>query len=168
LDEHQRQHEKKMQKRAANRMSAQLSRKRRKVFLEDLKDQNADLLRHHEILAVVPDAVFAFSAATGAVWFASTSAAAHFGLGQSAVESASFFDLMTADCSKRLRALIAKAGKSKPHAESVLFQERMTVCFSRDDKRLLGELSGRLSRISTGEEAMTCIVCVRPLGYARD
>ncbi|GMI25764.1 hypothetical protein TrCOL_g5322 [Triparma columacea] len=52
---------KKMQKRAANRKSAQLSRKRKKQYIEELQEQNMDLKKRVHILRHVPDLVVVFN-----------------------------------------------------------------------------------------------------------
>lgn len=122
-EEHLRQQEKKQQKRAANRKSAQLSRKRKKALIEELRYENQDLQRHEDILAVIPDPVFAFDTADGRVWFASNSASAQFGLPVEDLTSACFFDLMSEDCSKRLRVLIDTASKDITDTNSVLLHE---------------------------------------------
>lgn len=123
FEEHVRQQEKKLQKRAANRKSAQLSRKRKKALIEELRYENQDLQRHEDILEVIPDPVFAFDTATGRVWFASNSASAQFGLSVEDLTSACFFDLMTGDCSKRLRVLIDTAVKDVSETNSALLHE---------------------------------------------
>lgn len=123
VEENMRQQEKKLQKRAANRKSAQLSRKRKKALIEELKYENQDLQRHEDILEVIPDPVFAFDTANGGVWFASNSASAQFGLPVEDLMSASFFDLMTEDCSKRLRVLIETATKDISDTGSTLLHE---------------------------------------------
>ncbi|CAM9705203.1 unnamed protein product, partial [Ectocarpus fasciculatus] len=166
FEEHVRQQEKKLQKRAANRKSAQLSRKRKKALIEELRYENQDLQRHEDILEVIPDPVFAFDTANGRVWFASTSASAQFGQSVEDLTSACFFDLMTEDCSKRLRVLIDTAAKDVSETNSSLLHERMTVRFKkRKGAILLGELSGRLSHLN----GVTTAVCsVRPLSLATD
>ena len=123
FDEQLRQQEKKLQKRAANRKSAQLSRKRKKALIEELRYENLDLQRHEDILEVIPDPVFAFDTSDGRVWFASTSASAQFGLPVQELTSACFFDLMTDDCSKRLRVLIETAAKDVSETNSALLHE---------------------------------------------
>lgn len=52
--------DKKLLKRAANRRSAQLSRKRKKQYIEELKDENADLRRMELILRSIPDMIVSF------------------------------------------------------------------------------------------------------------
>lgn len=122
-EERMRQQEKKLQKRAANRKSAQLSRKRKKALIEELRYENQDLQRHEDILEVIPDPVFAFNTTSGRVWFASPSASAQFGVSVEDLTSACFFDLMTEDCSKRLRVLIDTAAKDVSDTNSALLHE---------------------------------------------
>ncbi|CAM9673760.1 unnamed protein product [Discosporangium mesarthrocarpum] len=161
MEEHLRQQEKKVQKRAANRKSAQLSRKRKKAHIEELKIENEDLQRHEDILEVVPDPVFAFNAVTGKVWFASNSAAAHFGVCLEDLKAGSFYELLTNDCCKRLMTLISNATASMPEQKSVLLKERMTVRFNkRRGTMLLGELSGRVSKEG---QNITAVCSIRPL-----
>ena len=54
--------EKKRRKREANRISAQLSRQRRKAYIKQLEAENRELRRHANLLDTVPDIVFAFGA----------------------------------------------------------------------------------------------------------
>ncbi|CAN0434200.1 unnamed protein product, partial [Ascophyllum nodosum] len=165
-EEHLRQQEKKLQKRAANRKSAQLSRKRKKALIEELRYENEDLQRHEDILAVIPDPVFAFDAADGRVWFASNSASVQFGLPVEDLTSACFFDLMSEDCSKRLRVLIDAALKDVSETNSALLHERMTVRFKKRKGAIhLGELSGRLSKQADG---ITAVCSVRPLSMGNE
>lgn len=138
FEEHMRQQEKKLQKRAANRKSAQLSRKRKKALIEDLKYENQDLQRHEDILEVIPDPVFAFDALSGGVWFASNSASAQFGLSVEDLTSTCFFDLMTEDCSKRLRVLIENASKDISETGSSLLHEVTTFLLGNKDKVFVG------------------------------
>merc|ERR1712137_184044 len=64
--------EKKLQKRAANRRSAQLSRKRKKQFIEELKEENDDLRRKEQILRSIPDLIVVFDS-SGKLGFVSHS-----------------------------------------------------------------------------------------------
>lgn len=60
------------EKRAANRKAAQLSRKRKKLFIEELKEENDDLRRKEQILRSIPDLVIVFDTA-GTLVFVSPS-----------------------------------------------------------------------------------------------
>lgn len=164
-------HDKKILKRAANRKSAQLSRQRKKAYIDELRTENEELKRQEEILQVVPDPVFAFNAADGKVWFASKSAAAQFGLDMDFLMQATFFDLVTTDCSNRLKNMISKGLAANPNARSMLLQDLMTVRFRKEGKEgnkqtLLGELSGRLSR--QDPDIVHCVCSVRLLSLMYD
>ena len=63
---------KKQLKRAANRRSAQLSRKRKKLYIEELKEENDELRRKEQILMSIPDLIVVFDSA-GKLWFVSQS-----------------------------------------------------------------------------------------------
>uniref|UniRef100_A0A7S2QUW0 BZIP domain-containing protein n=1 Tax=Triparma pacifica TaxID=91992 RepID=A0A7S2QUW0_9STRA len=52
---------KKMQRRESNRKSAQLSRKRKKEFIEELESQIYDLKKRFQILRHIPDLVVVFN-----------------------------------------------------------------------------------------------------------
>lgn len=71
-EEHVNPEERQSQKRAANRKSAQLSRKRKKQFMEDLKAENDALRRKEQILRSIPDLVLVFDSA-GKILFVSES-----------------------------------------------------------------------------------------------
>ena len=63
---------KKLIKRAANRRSAQLSRKRKKQFIEELKEENDELRRKEQILRSIPDLIVVFDS-SGKLGFVSHS-----------------------------------------------------------------------------------------------
>jgi PAS domain S-box-containing protein len=65
-------HYKKQLKRVANRRSAQLSRKRKKLYIEELKDENDGLRRKEQILKSIPDLIVVFDS-SGKLWFVSES-----------------------------------------------------------------------------------------------
>lgn len=54
-------HRRKMQRRQANRKSAQLSRARKKAHLDELKDENSKLQRAIDILESQPEFIFSFT-----------------------------------------------------------------------------------------------------------
>ena len=64
--------DKRLMKRVANRRSAQLSRKRKKQFIEELKEENDGLRRKELILKSIPDLIVVFDS-TGKLWFVSES-----------------------------------------------------------------------------------------------
>merc|ERR1719215_1942360 len=64
--------DKKQMKRAANRRSAQLSRKRKKQFIEELRSENQELRKKELILRSIPDLIVVFDSA-GKIHFTSHS-----------------------------------------------------------------------------------------------
>lgn len=96
---------KKRAKREANRRSAQLSRARKKAFIEDLKQKNHEYQRCEQILACHPDMVFAFDAA-GTIEFANARACSHLQLTAHELEAQSFFEMLTADSRLRFQSAL--------------------------------------------------------------
>ena len=96
-------HEKKQQKRAANRRSAQLSRKRKKQFIEELKEENDELRRKEQILRSIPDLVVVFDS-SGKLWFVSESVDRFLSFTAAELEGSSFWDRLCEDSVRLLKA----------------------------------------------------------------
>jgi len=94
---------KKQQKRAANRRSAQLSRKRKKQFIEELKDENDDLRRKEQILRAIPDLIVVFDS-SGRLGFVSESVGRFLSVCPSKLEGTSFWDLICDESVRMLKA----------------------------------------------------------------
>lgn len=99
---------KKLQKRAANRRSAQLSRKRKKQFIEELKEENDDLRRKEQILSSIPDLVVAF-ALCGKILFISNSVETFLGFKPDELENSCFWDRLCVDSIRLLKAAFMDA-----------------------------------------------------------
>ena len=95
--------DKKHQKRAANRRSAQLSRKRKKQFIEELKDENDELRRKEQILRSIPDLIVVFDS-TGKLWFVSQSVSRFMNMTAKELEGTSFWDRLCEDSVRLLKA----------------------------------------------------------------
>lgn len=95
--------DKKFQKRAANRRSAQLSRKRKKQFIEELKDENDELRRKEQILRSIPDLIVVFDSA-GKLWFVSQSVSRFLNMTAKELEGTSFWDRLCEDSVRLLKA----------------------------------------------------------------
>ena len=95
--------DKKVQKRAANRRSAQLSRKRKKQFIEELKDENDELRRKEQILRSIPDLIVVFDS-TGKLWFVSQSVSRFMSMTAKELEGTSFWDRLCEDSVRLLKA----------------------------------------------------------------
>jgi PAS domain S-box-containing protein len=93
----------KVLKRAANRRSAQLSRKRKKQCIEELHEENNDLRRKDQILRAIPDLIVVFDSA-GKLWFVSESVSMFLGLPADELEGTSFWDCLCEDSVRLLKA----------------------------------------------------------------
>jgi len=95
--------DRKQQKRAANRRSAQLSRKRKKIFIDELKDENDELRRKEQILRSIPDLIVVFDS-TGKLWFVSDSVRSFLSFSAAELIGTSFWDRLCEDSVRRLKA----------------------------------------------------------------
>mmetsp|Transcript_43009 Transcript_43009/g.48828 ORF Transcript_43009/g.48828 Transcript_43009/m.48828 type:complete len:579 (-) Transcript_43009:22-1758(-) len=100
--------DKKQLKRAANRRSAQLSRKRKKQFIEELKEENDELRRKEQILRSIPDLIVVFDSA-GKLWFISHSVSRFLDFTPSELEGSSFWDRLCDDSVRLLKAAFMDA-----------------------------------------------------------
>ena len=94
------QERKKRLKREANRRSAQLSRQRKKAFVEDLKAKNAEYLHARSVLACHPDAVFATDG-SGVIAYANPAAAKRAHADATRLTGTSFPNLLDQDSRRR-------------------------------------------------------------------
>lgn len=104
--------EKKELKRAANRRSAQLSRKRKKHFVEELKEENDDLRRKEQILRSVPDLIVMFDSA-GRLGFVSHSVSNFVDFKPSELEGTSFWHRLCDESVRLLKAAFMDALASR-------------------------------------------------------
>lgn len=95
-------------KRAANRRSAQLSRKRKKQFIEELKEENDDLRRKEQILRSIPDLVVVFDS-SGKLWFVSESVSRFLAFSPRELDGSSFWDRLCDESVKLLKAAFMDA-----------------------------------------------------------
>jgi len=95
--------DKEQTKRAANRLSAHLSRKRKKRQIEDLKDENAALRRKELILRSVPDLIVVFDA-SGLISFVSHSVTRYFAYTVEELEYSSFWALITEESVRSIKS----------------------------------------------------------------
>ena len=100
--------DKKLLKRAANRRSAQLSRKRKKQYIEDLKEENSDLRRMELILRSIPDLVVSFDS-SGKIGFVSQSVSKFLTFTPDELEGKSFWDRLCEDSVRLLKAAFMDA-----------------------------------------------------------
>ena len=100
--------EKKELKRAANRRSAQLSRKRKKHFVEELKEENDDLRRKEQILRSVPDLIVTFDSA-GRLGFVSHSVSNFLDFKHLELEGTSFWNRLCDESVRLMKAAFMDA-----------------------------------------------------------
>lgn len=100
--------DKKQLKRAANRRSAQLSRKRKKQFIEELKEENDELRRKEQILRSIPDLIVVFDSA-GKLWFISHSVIRFLNFTPRELEGSSFWDRLCDESVRLLKAAFMDA-----------------------------------------------------------
>jgi PAS domain-containing protein len=95
--------DKRLMKRVANRRSAQLSRKRKKQFIEELKEENDGLRRKELILKSIPDLVVVFDS-TGKLWFVSESVSRFMDFNADDLVGTSFWSRLCEDSVRLLKA----------------------------------------------------------------
>mmetsp|Transcript_32739 Transcript_32739/g.43095 ORF Transcript_32739/g.43095 Transcript_32739/m.43095 type:complete len:393 (-) Transcript_32739:183-1361(-) len=153
--------DKKILKRAANRKSAQLSRKRKKAFVDDLKAENEMLKRNKDILDCIPDLVFAFDALTGKVVFASNSVYQCLQVPTARLLSLSIFNLVTESSAQKLKDMLDKICSMQPTSElRIDLPKRIDLCFlTKYMTRVWGELDGV---VQFKDDQVECICSFRP------
>lgn len=104
--------DKKQARRAASQLSTRLSRKRKKIFVENLKTENVELRRKEQVLRSIPDLVIAFDSG-GSISLVSDSAARLFGCAKNELEGTSFWDLLAEDSVQLIKAFFMDALAAK-------------------------------------------------------
>ncbi len=127
--------DKKYAKRAANRLSAHMSRKRKKMFVEDLKEENLELRRKEMILRSIPDLIVVFDS-SGSMSFVSQSASRFLNYTSSELENTSFWDRLTEDSVRLIKSAFmdALAVKRKPEDETTPLAEGEPISVRIIDK----------------------------------
>lgn len=153
---------KKQMKRAANRKSAQLSRKRKKQFIEELKEENDGLRRKEQILRSIPDLVVVFDS-SGKLWFVSESVERFLSFTASELEGTSFWDRLSPDSVRILKAafmdsLAARESVSDTVQLGAGVWELELVDQSNTNKRV--SLNGV---VHFAGERPECVCSIRPL-----
>jgi PAS domain S-box-containing protein len=153
--------DKKSNKRAANRLSAQLSRRRRKMFMEELKEENEKLKRKESILNSIPDLVIVFDSA-GKISFISKSACTILKFQVEELQESSFWGLLCEESERQLKAAFMDSLAAKEEdTESVplgqgMWEIRMV---DKDKSQKVVALHGVVH--FTGENPQ-CVCTIRP------
>lgn len=171
--------DKKHAKRAANRLSAHLSRKRKKVFMDDLKDENSELRRKEQILRSIPDLIVVFDS-SGLISFVSHAVTRFMNYTAEELEETSFWDKLTEESVRLIKSAFmdALAVKRSPdedctplvNGESLsvtLIQKRDNddegTTRENEDRHLLVSLKGV---VHYGGEYPECVCSIRPEALA--
>lgn len=154
--------DKKQLKRAANRRSAQLSRKRKKQYIEELKEENDELRRKEQILRSIPDLIVVFDS-SGKLGFVSPSVSRFIGMSPDELIGTSFWDRLCESSVRLLKsafmdALAAKKSNSDTcPLGSGVWDLRLV---DKDSNYTLVSLNGV---VHFSGEAPECVCCIRPL-----
>ena len=157
--------DKKTAKRAANRLSAHLSRKRKKMFVEELREENAELRRKEMILRSIPDLIVVFDS-SGRMSFVSQSVNRFLQFRSYELENTSFWDRLTGDCVRVIKSAFmdALAVKRKPDDETTPLAEgepipvRLTDKDGKAEKALSFTLKGVVHFVGDSPECI-CTLC---------
>jgi PAS domain S-box-containing protein len=171
--------DKKQAKRAANRLSAHLSRKRKKLLIDDLKDENVELRRKEQILRSIPDLIVVFDS-SGCISFISHSVTRFMNFNAEELEDTSFWDRLTEESVRLIKSAFMDALAVKRHSDEdstpLANGESMTVTLipkktkaseenARGDNGL-GLLVSLKGVVHFGEEYPECVCSIRPEGLA--
>lgn len=153
---------KKQAKRASNRLSAHLSRKRKKMFLEDLKVENQDLRRKAQILQSVPDLIVVFDA-SGTMPFVSDSITRFLDFTSDELRDTSLWDRLTQEsvCLVKNAFMDSLAVKRSEGVDSALLwngESRKVKLVDRNEEIELLSLKGV---VHFGEAAPECVCSIR-------
>jgi PAS domain-containing protein len=156
--------DKKQVKRAANRLSASLSRKRKKMFLDDLTHENTELRRKEQILRAIPDLIVAFDA-SGTISFVSESVSRFLNYNTNELEDTSFWDCLTEDSVKMIKSAFmdALAVKRSPSEDSLVLANGDSLLVKLVDKHSQdGKLVSLKGVVHFTEDSPECVCSIRP------
>lgn len=152
---------KREQKRAANRRSAQLSRKRKKQFIEELKEENDELRRKEQILKSLPDLVVVFDS-SGRLGFVSHSVDRLLSFTAAELEGTSFWERLCEDSVRLLKAAFMdslatrEAGSDTAPLGTGVWELRLV---DKDNSQKLVALNGVVHFAGDRPE---CVCSIRP------
>ena len=161
--------DKKRAKRAANRLSAHLSRKRKKMFIEDLKDENSELRRKEQILSSIPDLIVVFDS-SGCMSFVSPSVTRFLNYTSEELENTSFWDRLSEDSVRLIKSAFmdALAVKRNDNEDSTPLSNGESISVTLVDKKQdcwrLVSLKGVVHFAGDSPE---CVCSIRPVDSCR-
>mmetsp|Transcript_25127 Transcript_25127/g.38878 ORF Transcript_25127/g.38878 Transcript_25127/m.38878 type:complete len:472 (+) Transcript_25127:148-1563(+) len=151
--------EKKQLKRAANRKSAQLSRKRKKQFIEELRSENDELRKKELILRSIPDLIVVFDSA-GKIHFTSHSVTKLLNYNPDELEGASFWERISNDSVRSLKSAFMDAlAARKPGTDTAPLEGISQLkLLDRDGQKRVGTMNGV---IHFSGDAPECVCSIR-------
>ncbi|KAL7461824.1 hypothetical protein ACHAXS_002225 [Conticribra weissflogii] len=163
--------DKKQLKRAANRLSAHLSRKRKKMFIEELKDENQELRRKEQILRSIPDLIVVFDS-SGNMSFVSQSITRFLDFEPHELENSSFWDRLDHDSVRLIKAAFmdALAVKRTPDEDSTPLSNGDSISvrlIERDGNRDGGKLVSLKGVVHFAGDSPECVCSIRPEDRAK-
>ena len=163
--------DKKLAKRAANRLSAHLSRKRKKMFIDELKDENAELRRKELILRSIPDLIIVFNA-SGCISFVSHSVTRFLNYTVEELEYTSFWALLTEESVRLIKSTFMDAlsvrrlpgEDSTPLANGESMAVKMVYAKDRDKKVKVddGKSVSLKGVVHFTNDTAECVCSIRP------
>lgn len=160
---------KKHAKRAANRLSAHLSRKRKKMFIEDLKDENVELRRKELILRSIPDLIVVFDS-SGCISFVSHSVTRFLDYTSEELADTSIWERLTQDSVRLIKSAFMDAMAVKISLEEdstpLANGESMTVTLlpKNAHERDAGLVVSLKGVVHFAGESPECVCSIRPEG----
>ena len=148
-------------KRDANRRSAQLSRKRKKRFIQELREENDELRRKKAILMSIPDLIVVFDS-SGKLWFVSDSVSRFLDFSPKELEGTSFWERLCDESVRLLKAAFMDALASRksetdtPPLGSGVWELRLV---DKDGSHKVITLNGV---VHFSGESPECVCSIRP------
>ena len=166
--------DKKQAKRAANRLSAHLSRKRKKMFIEELKEENVELRRKELILRSIPDLIVVFDS-SGCISFVSHSVTRFLDYKVEELENTSFWEHLTEESMRLIKSAFmdALAIKRNPNQDSTPLANGESMAVTLLHKNKGGETPQGLKVTLKGvvhfsTDSPECVCSIRPESTSRN
>ena len=158
--------DKKQLKRAANRRSAQLSRKRKKQFIEELRSENQELRKKELILRSIPDLIVVFDSA-GKIHFLSHSVTKLLNFPPGELEGSSFWDRISGDSVRLLKSAFMDALAARKPGTDTAPLEGVSILkmVDRHGNIIMGTMNGI---VHFSGDAPECVCSIRPVDVTHE
>eukprot|EP00934_Nitzschia_sp_Nitz4_P004912 Nitzschia sp. Nitz4//scaffold181_size46380//7284//8743//NITZ4_007170-RA/size46380-augustus-gene-0.39-mRNA-1//1//CDS//3329539489//4902//frame0 len=152
-------------KRAANRISAQRCRRRKREYFEELKEENDELRKLNHLLEVVPDLIVSFDA-SGIMRFVSKSSTEFLGESSENLVGTSFWRLLCSNSARRLKSIFmdSMAKRNDESNKSVPLGDRWSTWNIRlkgQDEDLSGPSLNLRGTLYFTDGAPQCVCTIR-------